>query len=226
MPHTSQVTFTLFADVCGEKNRSRRHDFGVPKGGGNAEQCGKAGGVVTGTWAQNARRGFGGLGGSACGEHGVEVGREQDDGCLRRGRAGECGEHVTDCVQVGVVETKRVEPIEKPGRAGSFTEGRSGDAEHLQMPAAKLQLVQMQPVESGMDAPVGGELSDTNLGGRVQESQQSVLGSVLRLVDWSYGYSTLRRKRPDAGAVGPETERLRAARTCGIESGSSRWAPA
>ena len=43
--------------------------------------------------------------------------------------------------------------------------GRRGDAQHFELPATELGLVQMQPVEGAMDRRVCGEACDAELGG-------------------------------------------------------------
>ena len=74
------------------------------------------------------------------------------------------GEDVADGVEMRVVETKLAEAGEEPGGAGGFGERRSRDGEQLQLPAAELRLVQMEPLEGAVDAAVGGEGGDAGQG--------------------------------------------------------------
>ena len=92
-----------------------------------AEQSGEAGGVVADAGGEDAGAVlvFGGFGGGAGGEDGVEVGGEEDDRAggsefearVRDSRA-EFGEGVACVVEVDVGEAELVEAVEEPGGAG------------------------------------------------------------------------------------------------------------
>jgi len=170
MAHAAEVAFALFPDVGGEEDRNGGGEFGVPHGGGEAEQAGEAGGVVAGSGSEDPGVDLGGLSGSSRGKDGVEVGGEEDD--LRGSRVGtlgrrtrEFGEGVAGGVDVGVGEAELPETVEEPGGAGLFAEGWGRDAEKFELPLAELRLVQMQPVERAMHRGCGGEACDAELGG-------------------------------------------------------------
>ncbi len=215
MAHAAQVADALFADVCGEEDGDGWLDLGVTERGGEGEQTGEAGGVVadagsldTGAVGRLAR-----LAGDTCREDGVEVGGEQETGAAGAGRCvsgrrAELGEDVAFVVEVRIVEAELPEAVEEPCGAGLFAEGWCGDADELELPLAKLGLVEMQPVEGSVHGSERSEPGDTALGG----------GD-------GHQYSTSTRKRPRAGAVGPAAERERAARIPGMESAVRRPAP-
>lgn len=54
--------------------------------------------------------------------------------------------------------------LKKPEGAGLFSEGRSGDANHLQQPFVNLGLMQMQPVETPMDGGESRKAGDALMG--------------------------------------------------------------
>jgi len=56
-----------------------------------------------------------------------------------------------------------VEPVEEPGGAGGFAEGRSGDADEIELPLTELWLVEVKPMEGAVDGCEGGEASDAAL---------------------------------------------------------------
>jgi hypothetical protein len=62
-------------------------------------------------------------------------------------------------------EAEGGESFEEVEGACLFAEGWGGDAEDFEVPLAKLELVQVQPVERAMDGGEGGEARDAELGG-------------------------------------------------------------
>ncbi len=110
---------------------------------------------------------------------------------------GELGEGVAGVVEVEVGEAEGGEALEEPGGAGLLGEGGRGDGEHLELPAAELGLVQMQPVEGAVDGELGGEAGDAALGerGLVGGGRGGHSGV-------ASGYSTETRKRPLGGGGG------------------------
>jgi len=89
---------------------------------------------------------------------------EQDDGasvcCCGRG---EFGESIAGCVEVRVVEAEVAEALQEPAGASGFGEGRGGYAEELDVPAAELLLVQMEPTKGPVHAGVRAELGDASV---------------------------------------------------------------
>src|ERR1700721_4266381 len=111
---------------------------------------------------------------------------------------------------MNVGKAKLVEAVEEPCCAGGFSEGGGGNADDVELPLAKLRLVEMQPMKRAVDCGERGEMCDATLGGGGGGHQ----------------YSTSTRKRPLAGAVGPATLRLRAAKMAGMVSAEMRLAGA
>jgi hypothetical protein len=61
-------------------------------------------------------------------------------------------------------QAEMMEAIKKPCSAGRFCEGGRGDADHLQLPLAKLGLVEVQPMKGPVHRGEGGEAGDALLG--------------------------------------------------------------
>lgn len=58
-----------------------------------------------------------------------------------------------------------LEALEEPGGAGLLAKRWGWDAKNFEMPAAKLRLMQVQPVERAMHRWIGGQASNAELGG-------------------------------------------------------------
>ncbi len=118
-------------------------------------------------------------------------------------------EDVACVVDVDVGEAEGVEAVEEPGGSGGFAEGWGGDADEVELPAAELRLVEMQPVEGAVDCGERGEAGDAMVGGGGHVCVRSQCRCSFRA-----GISTRPRlrKRPRAGAVGPAAVRSRATR--------------
>jgi hypothetical protein len=169
--HAAEIALAFFAYIGCEQDGNRRRDVGVAKGGGDAEQGSEAGGVVTdagGIYAGTIFC-FEGIARSACGKDGVEVGREEDTASVHGRGLLRCqfGEGIAFFVEVDVGEAQLIEALDEPGGSGGFSEGWSGDSDHLQLPLTELGLMEMQPVECPVNGGESGEAGDAlvNCGG-------------------------------------------------------------
>ena len=108
LAHSAEVSLAFFAYVGSEEDGDGWLDVGVAKGGGDGEEAGEAGGVVTDPWSVDAGgvEIFAGGDGGVEGEDGVEVCGEEEAGDvgIETGIGGEFGESVSGGVEVDVGE--------------------------------------------------------------------------------------------------------------------------
>jgi hypothetical protein len=71
---------------------------------------------------------------------------------------------ISDSIKFHVLKAKLAKARAEPLCAGLFSKGRGGDRGQLRLPAHDLLLVEVHPLESAMDAAVGGDLRHAGKG--------------------------------------------------------------
>ena len=144
----------------------------MSKGGRNAQQGGETRGVVARAGSEDAVVGLYRICVGAGWKDGIQMSREQDDWSIRGFSRRNFGDDIADRILVSVMKAELLELLKEPQCARLFPERWSRDAEHIEVPPAKLRLMQVQPSEGVVDAALCSELCDAKLGGNRQSSSR------------------------------------------------------
>src|SRR5215471_19136309 len=159
MSHAAQVALTLFAYIANKNQIACGTNLRMPQRRRNCQQCHHTRAIVAGTRSSQPHLIQLRLDRCIRGKYSVNVRREQyalSATCFATTDA----DRISDSIQRHILQPEFVELPAEPFCASSFTKWRSSYRNQFLLPAHNLLLMQMQPAERFMHAPLRGKLAD------------------------------------------------------------------